>query len=192
MKRRNIAVFFDGTNQNRSMLPPQNWSNVVLLHDALVGDNGEDVVQSRKYIDGVGIREGEKITGGGFGIDLDRRIEEAYEFLWQEVNNAREDGEDPHVYLFGFSRGAYAARWLASLIQFSGIPKGDDAPRHKMFANHLEDRKDKAEKFREEGSARAVFLQGEMCPQSCSRGDSVRVGGIWVVGKSKMEGDLWQ
>lgn len=151
MKRRNIAVFFDGTNQNRSMLPPQNWSNVVLLHDALVGDNGEDVVQSRKYIDGVGTREGEKITGGGFGIDLDRRIEEAYEFLWQEVNNAREDGEDPHVYLFGFSRGAYAARWLASLIQFSGVPKGDEAPRHKMFANHLQDRKNKAEKFREEG-----------------------------------------
>ena len=153
MRRRNIALFFDGTDQNRSMLPSQNWSNVVLLHDALVGDIGEAVAQSRKYIDGVGTRKGEKITGGGFGIDLDRRIEEAYEFLWQEVNNAREDGEEPHVYLFGFSRGAYAARWLASLIQFSGIPKGDDAPRHKMFANHLEDRKDKAEKFRDEGFA---------------------------------------
>ena len=36
MKRRNIAVFFDGTGQNRSLLPAAKWSNVVLLHDDLL------------------------------------------------------------------------------------------------------------------------------------------------------------
>ena len=148
MRRKNIAIFFDGTGQNRSQLPEAKWSNVVLLHDAMQMVEDGNVVQSRKYIDGVGTREGEKWTGGGFGIGLDERIEEAYEFLWQEVNDAIEDGDDPHLYLFGFSRGAYAARWLASLIKFSGIPK-DDAPRRKMFLNHRRQDAKAAKKLRE-------------------------------------------
>ena len=137
MKRMNIAVFFDGTGQNRSLLPKEKWSNVAILHDAIDEEPQEDVVQYRKYIDGVGTRQGEDLSGGGWGIGLDERIEEAYEFLWEKVNNAIEDGFEPHLYLFGFSRGAYAARWLASLINFSGIPK-DNAPRRKMFLNHRE------------------------------------------------------
>ena len=149
MKRRNIAVFFDGTGQNRSLLPEAKWSNVVLLHDCMQMETDNNVVQSRKYIDGVGTRKGEDMTGGGFGIGLDERIEEAYEFLCQEVNNAMEDEEEPHLYLFGFSRGAYAARWLASLIRFSGIPKGD-APRRRMFLNHRKQNAKAAQKLREE------------------------------------------
>ena len=137
MKRMNITVFFDGTGQNRSQLQKENWSNVVILHDAIDEEVQEGVVQYRKYIDGVGTRQGEDLSGGGLGIGLDERIEEAYEFLWEKVNNAIEDGFEPHLYLFGFSRGAYAARWLASLINFSGIPK-DNAPRRKMFLNHRE------------------------------------------------------
>lgn len=148
MKRRNIAVFFDGTGQNRSLLPEEKWSNVVLLHDCMQVQTDKNVVQSRKYIDGVGTRKGEDMTGGGLGIGLDERIEEAYEFLCQEVNNAMEDKEEPHLYLFGFSRGAYAARWLASLIKFSGIPK-DDAPRRKMFLNHRKQNAKAAQKLRE-------------------------------------------
>ena len=148
MKRRNIAVFFDGTGQNRSLLPEEKWSNVVLLHDCMQVQTDKNVVQSRKYIDGVGTRKGEDMTGGGLGIGLDERIEEAYEFLWQEVNNAMEDKEEPHLYLFGFSRGAYAARWLASLIKFSGIPK-DGAPRRKMFLNHRKQNAKAAQKLRE-------------------------------------------
>ena len=150
--RKNIAVFFDGTDQNRSQLPEVKWSNVVLLHDAMDVLVDDGVAQSRKYIDGVGTREGESKTGSGLGIGLDERVEEAYEFLWQEVNNAKEEGVDPHVYLFGFSRGAYAARWLTSLIAFSGIPK-DDAPRRKMFTNHRTQDADAAEKIRTKGLA---------------------------------------
>ena len=150
--RKNIAVFFDGTDQNRSRLPEVKWSNVVLLHDAMDVLVDDSVAQSRKYIDGVGTREGESKTGSGLGIGLDERIEEAYEFLWQEVSNAKEDGDDPHLYLFGFSRGAYAARWLTSLIAFSGIPK-DGAPRRKMFTNHRAQDADAAERIRTKGLA---------------------------------------
>ncbi|MGN0855306.1 MAG: phospholipase effector Tle1 domain-containing protein [Kiritimatiellia bacterium] len=152
MRRRNIAVFFDGTGQDRKQLLQEKWSNVVLVHDAMSVEEGSDVVQVRKYIDGVGTRSGEDMSGGGLGIGLDERVEEAYEYLWEEVNNAIEDGEEPHLYLFGFSRGAFAARWLASLIKFSGIPK-DKAPRRKMFKNHREQDSNGAKRIREKGLA---------------------------------------
>ena len=141
MKRRNIAVFFDGTGQCRDCQPRYSWSNVALLYDAVVVDTDDDVVQVRKYIDGVGTREGEKLSGGGLGIGLGDRVEEACEFLYQEFDIARRHDEYPHVYIFGFSRGAFAARWLASLLDFSGVSKGRPAPR-KLFVNHKEqDRK---------------------------------------------------
>lgn len=150
MSRRNIVVFFDGTGQDRKQLPSEKWSNVVLVHDAMVMAGFEGVVQRRRYVDGVGTRSGEDMTGGGFGIGLDERIEEAYEFLWQEVNEAKEEGDEPHLFLFGFSRGAFAARWLASLIKFSGIPK-DGAPRRRMFNNHRRQHANKAAQIREKG-----------------------------------------
>lgn len=141
MRRRNISVFFDGTNQNRNLQPFENWSNVTLLHDAIPSIDTLELVQSRKYIDGVGTRPGEALTGAGFGIDLDKRVEESYEFLYQEVNNAIEDGEDPHLYLFGFSRGAYAARWLASMLEFAGVRTDEISTRKIMSAHRRNDQK---------------------------------------------------
>lgn len=142
MKRHNIAVFFDGTGQDRSKKPPKEWSNVVLLHDAAVAArDGGEVVQSLRYVNGVGTRCGEELTGGGFGIDLDKRVEEGYDFIYEKVNNALEDGEEPHLYLFGFSRGAFAARWLASLIQFAGVRKDGLSTRKVMQAHRNDDTK---------------------------------------------------
>ncbi len=141
MRRHNISVFFDGTEQNRSQQPPAKWSNVVLLHDAIPEVGTKELIQSRKYVDGVGTRPGEGFTGGAFGIDLDKRVEEAYDFIYQKVNNAKEDGEEPHIYLFGFSRGAYAARWLASLIQFAGVRKDEVSTRRLMQSHKKEDKK---------------------------------------------------
>ena len=141
MKRRNIAVFFDGTGQCRDYLPTYRWSNVALLFDVLDMKDTVDVVQRGKYIDGVGTREGEELSGGGLGIGLDERVEEACDFLYQEFCAALKRKEEPHVYIFGFSRGAFAARWLASLLDFSGVSKGRPAPR-KLFVNHKkQDRK---------------------------------------------------
>ena len=67
MKRQNIAIFFDGTGQNRSLLPKEKWSNVAILHDAIDEFDNENISQKRKYIDGVGTRNGEDISGGAFG-----------------------------------------------------------------------------------------------------------------------------
>lgn len=141
MRRHNISVFFDGTEQNRSQQPSAQWSNVVLLHDAVPEVGTKELRQNRKYVDGVGTRPGEDITGGAFGIDLDKRVEEAYDFIYEKVNNALEDGEEPHLYLFGFSRGAFAARWLASLIQFAGVRKDGLSTRKVMQAHRNDDTK---------------------------------------------------
>lgn len=135
MKRRNIAVFFDGTGQCRDYQPCYHWTNVVLLHDAISAVETEEVIQSRRYFDGVGTRESESLSGGGLGIGLDERIEEACDFLYQEFDIAHKHNEDPHVYLFGFSRGAFAARWLASLLDLVGVSKGHPTSR-KLFEIH--------------------------------------------------------
>lgn len=135
MKIRNIAIFFDGTGQSKSQQKPVDYTNVVLLHDALDMTKTLGVSQGRKYIEGVGTRKEESLKGGAWGIGLDERIEEAYAYLWQEYNNAKDMNAEPHVFLFGFSRGAYAARWLASLIVHAGIPKDENDVR-KLFKLH--------------------------------------------------------
>lgn len=53
--------------------------------------------------------------GLGTGYGLDEDILEAYDFLCQHWQ------EDDHIYLLGFSRGAYTVRVLAALIATIGI-----------------------------------------------------------------------
>ena len=64
-----------------------------------------------QYFDGVGSRKSEStLLDKMFGAALGERVEEAYGWLKKEVHNAKNDGLEPHVYLFGFSRGAFAVR----------------------------------------------------------------------------------
>lgn len=141
MKIHNIVIFFDGTGQSKSQQKPTDYTNVVLLHDALDMAKTSSVSQVRKYIEGVGTRKEESLKGGAWGIGLDERIEEAYAYLWQEYNNAKEASVEPHIFLFGFSRGAYAARWLASLIVNAGIPKNEGDVRTLFMKHRSENRK---------------------------------------------------
>lgn len=57
--------------------------------------------------------------GKVFGLGIDRRVTEAYRFL---VKHYRPGDK---VYIFGYSRGAYAARVLAGLIYTIGVLKPD-------------------------------------------------------------------
>lgn len=152
MRRCNIAVFIDGTGQNRSLQKPEEYTNVVLLHDAVNMSKTPDVIQYRKYIEGVGTRKEESLKGGAWGIGLDERVEEAYAFIYEAYNNAIEDGDEPHIFLFGFSRGAYAARWLASLIVHAGVPKNEKDVR-RFFELHRSEKWKKLEESKTSGSA---------------------------------------
>jgi uncharacterized protein (DUF2235 family) len=94
-------------------------SNVCLLYDAIAPVDLEGVAQVKAYDTGVGstYKLMDRIAGGITGAGIDAKIKDSYLFL---VLNY-EPGD--HIYLFGFSRGAYTARSLAGFIRCCGILK---------------------------------------------------------------------
>lgn len=119
MKR--IAIFIDGT-WNRP--DAEHQTNVVQLSRCVLPYDQDGNVQQVIYSPGVGSGRGnnklarrmDRILGGGFGWGLLDIIEEAY----RNLVFAYEPGDE--IYIFGFSRGGYAARSLAGLIRSCGIP----------------------------------------------------------------------
>jgi len=91
-------------------------------------------VQVSKYLHGVGDSTNPlvKLMGGVFGVGLVTRIVRGYTF----ISRYYEDGDDIHI--CGFSRGAYTARALASVIATVGLldPKTYD-PDSRMQAYRL-------------------------------------------------------
>lgn len=107
MKR--IAIFLDGTWNTLN-----NNTNVWRLKSLSAPDARDQVVY---YSQGVGTRVGEKVRGGVTGHGLDNEIIDAYTWLTEVF----ETGDE--IFLFGFSRGAYAARSLSGLISKCGVLK---------------------------------------------------------------------
>lgn len=143
---KNIVIFIDGTGQDRSQQELAGQTNVARLCLACSNIKGQKV----HYYNGVGTGVGESILGGAFGIGLEERILKAYSFLQQEVGIARQRNEEYHIYLFGFSRGAFAVRWLAELVEFSGIPAFGVSERLGVV-NLFRGKKEDAEALRKSG-----------------------------------------
>lgn len=122
MKRR-LIVCCDGTWQDLDQGYP---TNVVKMAQAIKLVDDQDIHQIVFYDEGLGttqIKSGRsiidtltKLGGGGLGLGIDHKIQDAYCFLCMNY----EPGDD--IYLFGFSRGAYTVRCLAGLIYNSGLP----------------------------------------------------------------------
>jgi len=136
---RNIVLFIDGTgNEDRA----GHESNVLLLSgmtESAAADPQARRTQVQHYIEGVGTDKPHRLSppwlvaarlkhppkllhrtlgnlaGAAAGYGIARRIKEAYAFLVQHY----EHGDN--VYLFGFSRGAYAVRSLAGFLQKVGV-----------------------------------------------------------------------
>lgn len=117
---RNI-VLLDGTwNTPRDFtnICKKSWEEKVA--ERLIPPRGAGgVEQNVRYFSGVGA-EGFKIVGGAIGFGLRAIVQDAYDWV---VDNYRDDQE---LYIYGFSRGAYAARALAGLIGDCGIRKTKD------------------------------------------------------------------
>lgn len=119
MKR--IALFIDGT-WNRP--DAQNPTNVVRLSRCIKPYDTAGRVQQVIYSPGVGVGSGntwlgrkmDRILGGALGWGLTDIIQQAY----RNLVFAYQPGDE--IYIFGFSRGGFAARSLAGLIRSSGIP----------------------------------------------------------------------
>ncbi len=117
---RNI-VLLDGTwNTPRDFtsICKKSWEPKVA--ERLIPPRGADgVEQNVRYFSGVGA-QGFKIVGGTVGLGLRKIVQDAYYWV---VDNYRDDQE---LYIYGFSRGAYAARALAGLIGDCGVRKVKD------------------------------------------------------------------
>ncbi len=114
MATRNLIVGCDGT-WNDANGPA---TNVRKLIDGCSAKN-----QRTQYEEGVGTAHMEALPGGIYGKGLDRQILGGYRFLRKRLADTDWALEDNRVFIFGFSRGSYAARRLAGLINHSGIPK---------------------------------------------------------------------
>jgi len=116
----NIAVFIDGTWNQEADVVTGEHTNVYSLYLATCDD------QERRHFDGIGTdhvtRPSQVINarvrnwiGGAFGLGMGDRIKDAYRFLSKTYKRG------DHVYLFGFSRGAFAARSLAGFVDAVGL-----------------------------------------------------------------------
>ena len=141
---RDIAVFIDGTwNEGRAGAP----TNVLKLYEATRSGRIDGRVQVKLYIPGVGrkpaslgegLRDEEyqallalqlrhelpaalsrarAAIGGVFGKGTTARIKAAYQAICDEF--VRERGD--RVFVFGFSRGAFAARSLSGFMERVGL-----------------------------------------------------------------------
>src|SRR5262245_30327303 len=122
---KNVVVCCDGTANEFA----QDRTNVVKLFFTLTHDPNRQVTY---YHPGLGTMEPPgaltrgtrtftRLLGKAFGYGLEADIHDADVFLMNSFENG--DG----VFLFGFSRGAYTARAVASLLHMYGlIPKGNE------------------------------------------------------------------
>lgn len=129
-RMRNLIIGCDGTWNDTD--DPEH-TNVVKILNACAAKN-----QVVHYEEGVGTAHWEALPGGIYGKGLDRQILGAYRFL--RIRFADRDwarGENK-VFIFGFSRGSYAARRLAGLIAHSGIPvkAGDVELAWQLYLKH--------------------------------------------------------
>lgn len=106
---RRLAIFFDGTANDES-----SNTNIFKLYE-LVTDKVEKSRLGTFYIEGVGANA--KVIGMGTGWGIGYRVKLAYKYL---ANTYRKGDQ---IYLFGFSRGAYSARILASMLYHVGLPE---------------------------------------------------------------------
>jgi uncharacterized protein (DUF2235 family) len=115
MKR--IAVLIDGTWNKEGTGADTNVAKLdsgrKIITQAFIKASATDGTEQHvHYHDGVG-SEGDlvqKLLGGAIGLGLKKIILDVYDAIVSDYDSGDE------LYIFGFSRGAYAARALAGLI----------------------------------------------------------------------------
>lgn len=117
-----LVLFLDGTWNTED-----DTTNILsAFHNTIEGPiPNTNIIQKRYYDRGVGTSVLDSVTGGGFGIGLDKNVREAYNWLIDNYNdkNDNQSKTADKIFIFGFSRGAYTARSLVGLIGACGLMK---------------------------------------------------------------------
>lgn len=165
-----IVLCFDGTwntpDQGAKDGHPGCPTNVFKFYESVLETGTDGVVQLRHYDDGVGTADNkgfirdwfDKVLGGAFGLGIDQKITDGYEFLAANY----EDGDE--VYILGFSRGAYTARSLVGLIRNAGLLPPDKVAMTDLAYKLYRTRDDGADgktatAFREHTGSRLIPIQ---------------------------------
>jgi uncharacterized protein (DUF2235 family) len=126
-----LVVCFDGTwNRPDPNADPtaRVETNVCRFYEAtLNGRLPGGAIQKKWYDSGVGTDWWDRIVGGAFGIGIDQKIREGYQ--WLADNYPDPDPSDIEVFVLGFSRGAYTARSLVGMIRNCGLLRPENEHR---------------------------------------------------------------
>ncbi|HEV2720196.1 MAG TPA: DUF2235 domain-containing protein [Thermoanaerobaculia bacterium] len=134
---KNIAVFIDGTDDTFTS-GAKNNSNVGILYEASINDER----QFKFYSDGPGI--GGHLVASTVGTGVNTRVQRGYNFCVENYENGDQ------IFIFGFSRGAFAARSVAGMIRAVGVLRKDaQATKDDAFAVY--------EKAKDDPAAAAAF-----------------------------------
>lgn len=112
------------TSDGTACRPAGPCTNVELIFNYIRDKDPDGHQQVKAYDAGVGTGYSlkDRFAGGITGAGIDQNIKDMYTFI--VLNYAPGD----HIYLFGFSRGAYTARSLAGLIRNCGILRPEHLP----------------------------------------------------------------
>lgn len=183
-----IFIFLDGTGNEfiAGSDSAKANSNVVKLYTTLkVG--GDQVAY---YHPGVGTmgdpsvrwripRYWSKVKGLAFGAGFKDNVLDAYRYLMEVYN----DGDQ--IYIFGFSRGSYTARALASLLHGYGLlcrgNEGHLLYAWRMMIDQLKENREQLKKPREKRHHKNAHTikRNDAFAQTFSRVVTVRFMGIW-------------
>jgi uncharacterized protein (DUF2235 family) len=144
---KNIIVYSDGTGQDGGIRPEQTSSNVYKMYRASRTSPGnpiDPVEQVAFYDPGLGTDIGatalsapwrfiQKLLASVTGRGIVLNIADCYAF----IINHYEPGD--HVFLIGFSRGAYTVRCLANLLMLCGVPTKTPSGRVMRFRKSVHD-----------------------------------------------------
>ena len=124
---KNILIFSDGTGQIGGMRPDQRLSNVYKMYQAMRPGPASQIKPTDQIcfydpglgtgeVEGLTFRKIKNILSQAFGAGIDENVIDCYE----KVISYYEPGD--RVLLFGFSRGAYTARAVSSVMNLCGVP----------------------------------------------------------------------
>jgi len=154
-----IIICADGTGNEPTL---EADSNVFKLYRALTEDSAEQVAY---YDQGLGT-EKRPLIGKAFGVGISKNIRDCYEFIVDQYTPGA------HVYLFGFSRGAFTVRSLGGMIARCGLVNWKYRSLTKQAFRYYRSRRhpEKSRRFRQKFS---VTLDG------LPRTDVVHFIGVW-------------
>jgi uncharacterized protein (DUF2235 family) len=173
---RNIVLCCDGTSNQ----PAHDMTNVLKLYFALAHDSA---AQLTYYHPGLGTMEPpgalsvtEKFVTTKLGLAMGRGLADDIRDAYVYLCDTYRPGDN--VYLFGFSRGAYTARAIASLVNMYGLIEPGNAPLapyaiRMMFAIN------RANQRHDEDAANNVFHLARRFRDTFERPCTIRFVGVW-------------